>query len=260
MKSNLATRYWLLCTSFIFISTLLPCYEAFAEKAQLKTMPLWDYWYTVTAGTKSHYGYYEEKVEQKNSQIIMKVEYWKQEEEYINREDLGAVAQDDDNLSPLLFNFHSVYRTTETLIDGTIKDGRFFSARIKRGGQDLPIVQRSIPAKTFLSSLFPVWIGKKLANPPERFKEGGTINFQTFMEDNVDNGFQIQDGSLKWDKPDAFAQSSGTTKFQVRINGAPSIWWVDKQGAAVKIEMPEQKVIVNRVPKNEAKKFLDGAQ
>lgn len=228
---------------------------ALADKPQV----LWDYWYTVTAGAKTHYGYYEEKVETRNSQVLMKNEYWKQEEDYINREDLGAVSQNDETLTPLLFNFHSVYRTTETIIDGTIRDGKFFSARIKKAGKDMPIVERTLPGKTFMSSLFPVWLGKKFANPPASFKEGASLSFQTFMEDSVDNGFQIQEGSIKWDKPDEFARSTGSVKIVTKISGQPSIWWVDKQGAALKIEMPDQKVVVNRVTQSVAKKFLDTA-
>jgi hypothetical protein len=217
---------------------------------------VWDEWYTVTVSGKIHYGFYNERVELRGggSQVFLKNEFWKQEEDYINREDLGVVAEKDDKLTPLFFNFHSIYRTTETTIDGTVKDGKFLSVRAKRGGQDLPIVQRTIPSKVFFSVLFPYWLGKQLPT----LKEGETRSFATVMEDNLELAFSPMDGLIKLEKPDEIATSLHAKKIRVDSRGIRSWWWVNDLGTALRIEMPEQKVVVTRATKEIAKKFLDG--
>jgi hypothetical protein len=216
---------------------------------------LWDEWYTVMIAGKVHYGFYNERVELRDggNQVFLKNEFWKQEEDYINREDLGVVSN-SATLSPMFFNFHSIYRTTETIIDGNVKDGKFLSVRIKRGGQDLPIVQRSIPSKVFFSALFPYWLGKQLPS----MKEGDVKNFETVMEDNIELGFSPMEGQIKIEKADETARAGGLKKVRVDSRGIRSWWWVTNEGMAERIEMPEQKIVVTRSKKEIAKKFLNG--
>jgi hypothetical protein len=154
----------------------------------------------------------------------------------------------------MFFNFHSIYRTTETIIDGNVKDGKFLSVRIKRGGQDLPIVQRSIPSKVFFSALFPYWLGKQLPS----MKEGDVKNFETVMEDNIELGFSPMEGQIKIEKADETARAGGLKKVRVDSRGIRSWWWVTNEGMAERIEMPEQKIVVTRSKKEIAKKFLNG--
>jgi hypothetical protein len=155
----------------------------------------------------------------------------------------------------MFFNFHSVYRTTETVIDGNVKNGKFLTVRPKRGGKDLPIVQRSIPSKVFFSALFPVWLGKQFPT----LKIGETRRFSTIMEDNIEIAFAPTEGQIKVEKPDDFANAHHALKLRVDSRGIRTWWWIDEKGSALKIDMPEQKVLVQRVSKTEAKKFLDGA-
>jgi hypothetical protein len=227
------------------------------QNASKSATTLWDEWYTVTIAGKVHYGYYNERVELRSggSQVYLKNEFWKQEEGFINREDIGVVSENGAQLTPMFFNFHSVYRTTETIIDGNVKDGKFLSVRIKRGGEDLPIVQRTIPSKVFFSTLFPFWLGKQLPT----LKEGDIRNFETVMEDNLELGFAPMEGQIKFEKPDDFARTNGYKKIRVDSRGIRFWWWVNADGVAMKIEMPEQKIVVTRSKKETAKKFLDGA-
>jgi len=218
--------------------------------------PLWDEWYIVTIAGKVHYGFYNERVELRGggAQVFLKNEFWKQEEDYINREDLGVLAENDAKLTSMFFNFHSIYRTTETMIDGNVKDGKFLSVRIKRGGQDLPIVQRSVASTVFFSALFPYWLGRQLPT----LKEGETRSFETIMEDNVELAFSPMEGQIKLEKPDEIARANGLKKVRVDSRGIRSWWWVTPQGYATRIEMPEQKIVVTRSQKEAAKKFLNG--
>lgn len=217
---------------------------------------LWDEWYIVTIAGKVHYGFYEERVELRNggAQVFLKNEFWKQEEDYINREDLGVVSDAGALLTPMFFNFHSIYRTTETVIDGNAKDGKFLAVRIKRNGQESPIVQRTIPSKVFFSALFPYWLGKQLPS----LKVGDVRSFETVMEDNIELGFAPMEGQIKIEKPDEIAQANGLKKVRVDSRGIRSWWWVNASGMAERIEMPEQKIVVTRSTKEIAKKFLNG--
>lgn len=217
---------------------------------------LWDEWYTVMIAGKVHYGFYNERVELRNggSQVFLKNEFWKQEEDYINREDLGVVSDAGPLLTPMFFNFHSIYRTTETIIDGNARDGKFLSVRIKRNGQESPIVQRTIPSKVFLSALFPYWLGKQLPS----LKVGDIRGFETVMEDNIELAFSPMEGQIKLEKPDEIAQANGLKKVRVDSRGIRSWWWVTDAGMAERIEMPEQKIVVTRSKKEIAKKFLNG--
>ncbi len=244
--------------SFSFLALRRASARAKSEMAASKSASvLWDEWYIVTVAGKVHYGFYNDRVELRNggSQVFLKNEFWKQEEDYINREDLGVVAENTPLLTPMFFNFHSVYRTTETTIDGNVRDGKFLSVRIKRGGNELPIVQRSVPSKVFFSTLFPYWLGKQLPT----LKIGDIRNFETIMEDNIELGFSPMEGQIKLEKPDEIAQSGGLKKVRVDSRGIRSWWWVNENGVAMRIEMPEQKTVVTRSTKEAAKKFLNGA-
>jgi hypothetical protein len=156
------------------------------------------------------------------------------------------------DLNPLFFNFRSTYRNSETLVDGSVKDGKTLVVKIKRDGQALPSVTKSISKGTFFSGFFPFWISKELPV----LKEGKTVSFSTILEDDVDNGFNSESGTIRLEPADAFAKSSQTKKIAVDYRSVRSYWWSDAHGAPVKTEMPETKAVIERVTKEKAEAFL----
>src|SRR5688572_7979786 len=113
----------------LLIALLLPPPASATTEAR---KVLWDHWYTMTLNKRTHYGYYNEKVEIRGDKIHFQNTLFKKEEGFINEEQLGTVATNDARLAPLYFNFHSTYRATETNIDGSTKDG-ILSAKVRQG-------------------------------------------------------------------------------------------------------------------------------
>lgn len=213
---------------------------------------LWDEWYAVTIGAKTHYEYYNERIELKDDKYFYKSDTWKKEEDYINRESLGAFSQNNENINPLFFNFHSVYRTTETQIDGTVTD-KMLTVKIKKGDKDSPVLKKGLSSKTILSSFFPIWLGKHVAELQTK-KE---LSFYTILEDGTDPDFSTVFGKAKLLEPDDYALKSKTVRVEVALGDSKAIWWIDSRGAAVRIEMPELKTVVEKVTKAKALHFLD---
>ena len=233
-----------------------------ARRSVKKTTPapqaahkvLLDAWYTIKANGKTPYAYYNDRVEERGGKLFFQNHVWKKEEDYINEEQLGAYAQPDGNLTPLFFNFHSVYRTTETSIDGTVTDGKSFAARIRKGEQELPVVKRSVPAGTIFAVFFPVWLKMNALN----LKPGQNLAFRTILEDDLANSFALAPGRIQAEKPDPKAKASGTRLFSVDYRDARSLWWLDDQGVVARVEMPAQRVLVERVAgEAEARRFLE---
>jgi len=214
---------------------------------------LWDYWYTVSVNKVLHYEYYNDHVELKKDRLVFLNHAWKQEEDYINEEQLGVFAQNDVDLSPLFFNFHSTYRSIETSIDGNVKDGKELTVRVRKGNTELPAIKKMVPHKTFFSELFPIWLGNRLST----FKTGQVYSFLTILEDNLESEFQTIDGQVRIEQPDDFAIKTHTVKLTVNYREMKSLWWVEASGAPMRIEMPLQKTIVQRVTKDAAQKFFD---
>ena len=213
---------------------------------------LWDSWYTVLVGGKVKYAYYNEKVEMKGDRVHFQTRMWKQEEGFINEENMGAFALNDTNLTHLFFNFRSTYRSTETQIDGPVGKDQHLSVRVQRGSQSMPPIRRRILDKPFFSVFFPVWVGKQLANHPQ----GKTVSFSAILEDNLDMSFRSVPGNIRQDAPDDFSRKSGTKKFIVNHRDLASVWWVKDNGMPVRIQMPSQKTLIQMVPQGEAEKFL----
>jgi len=211
---------------------------------------LWDAWYTVTVSDSQHYGYYNDHVETKDGKVMFKNQFWKNEEGFINEESLGTFS-DATTLAPLFFNFRSVYRTTETQIDGTV-NGNELSVKTVRGGKELPIVRRALPPRTIFSAVFPVWLARKL---PE-LKVDAHASFMTILEDNVEQQFNTVSGLARLEKPDEYAKKTGSKKIHVLYRDLASEWYFDDKGVPVRINMNGQKTRINRVSREEAEKFL----
>ncbi|MDR3607439.1 MAG: hypothetical protein P4M08_08665 [Oligoflexia bacterium] len=231
-----------------------PAHAASSPKAQANV--LWDQWYTILVKRgNSHYSYYHELVERTKGRIHFQNDVWKKEEDYINRESLGAFAEDNDSLSPLFYNYRATFRSTETVIDGNVEivDGsKFFVAKARSKGADLPDVKKSLNRKAFFEVFFPVWLGKHLAE----MKEGHGVSFSTIMEDDLEHDFQLEEGTARLEKPDAIATQTHTHKISVTYRSMPSIWWITDKGYAERIEMPAQELIIERVPREKAESFF----
>ncbi len=211
--------------------------------------PKWDHWYTVTILPSTPYAYYRETIESPNGRLHFKTQMWKQEEGYINEEQLGAFALDNEILTPLFFNFHSTYRTSELMIDGTANESQL-KIRIKKDGADKPVITKVMPSKTIFSSLFPVWLRKQL------LKKQTSGSFLAVLEDNESIGFSAVSGSYKMVENDDFSKSSGSTRIEVNFSDNKSYWYLDSNGSPIRIEMPAQKTRVERVTEAKAKSFF----
>ena len=150
-------------------------------EAAPKESKLWDEWFTIRVLPNKRYGYYHEKVTRIDDKIRYQEESWKSEEGFINEEQIGAFAQDDEDLTPLFFNFRSVYRATESLIDGNVKDWHL-TVRIKRNGKEEPLIKKGIAKHTILSTHFPIWIHRHVGE----LQPGKTKSFSAILEDNLE--------------------------------------------------------------------------
>jgi hypothetical protein len=145
------------------------------------------------------------------------------------------------------------------VIDGnveTTEGSRFFTAKARSRGADLPVVKKGLPRRTFFEVFFPVWLGRHLAN----VKEGHSISFSTLMEDDLEHDFSVEEGTVQLEKPDAIATKTHTRKVSVNYRNMPSIWWVTDKGYAERIEMPAQELVIERVPRAAAEAFLNSAR
>ncbi len=220
---------------------------------------IWDHWYTVTVNKTLRYQYYNERMSQigtgAGGKVHLQNKVWKKEEDFINEEHLGVFSAlppaGAREIIPLFYNFYSTYRNTETKIDGTVKDG-VLSVMIKQGDKVSPVIKKTIPKTAFFSTFFPYWLGKNLKS----MVIGKTQNFSSILEDNIEVGFSPVSGTARLEKSDAYADQTKTKKITVDFRGVRSIWWVDAQGAAVKIDNSSQQAIIQRVKKEEAEKFL----
>jgi hypothetical protein len=222
---------------------------AFAKAPKI----LWDTWYTMTIGKDLHYEYQNDHVEIKDNRIFFQNRVWKKEEGFINEEQLGEYAENNADLSPLFFNFHSTYRGQETKIDGTITGGKTLTVKATRAGQELPLIKKSIPSKVLLSELFPIWLGLHL----KEVKVGQSKSFLTVLEDAIDTGFALESGSFRMEKPDDFAKKTDTLKLLVNYRGQETHWWVKLSGEAVRVEVPAEHAVMQAVEKSVAEKFLE---
>lgn len=226
--------------AFIYLFILFYPNSLLSEE---KSKILWDEWYTVTIENQTHYGYYHDKVEILDHRIFFQNHYWKKEEGFINEEHLGAYSENTSDLKPLIFNFHTQYRTTAMTIDGSLSDGNLMTLKIKKGQEEGPSFKKSLPKKLILAIFFPVWLGKNLST----FKPGVNYPFKTLLEDGADPNFNPVSGWVRLEK---------TKKITVNYRNNLSTWTVDKKGMPLKIEMPTQKVTVQKVSEKVAKGFL----
>jgi hypothetical protein len=219
-----------------------------------KTKQLWDTWYTVSIGGILPYGYYHDKVEEKDGKMAFQNQYWKKEEGFLNEEQLVSFSENSPALTPLLFSFKSTYRGSTIDIDGTF-NGKNLSVKIRKDKADSPKIERSISSGVFLSSQFPIWIGKNIS----RFKPGKRESFSAILEDNVDRKYQPVSGHLVLSEPNDYAKKTSTQKIDVEYNDQKSVWYVYPSGETNRIEIqsgPGTEILVQKASEAEARRFL----
>ena len=223
------------------------------ETAQsTKNTVLWDAWYTVKVGggaaKPSHYAYYNDHVElQPGNRVFYQNRFWKREEGYVNEESLGALAINDDEVSPLFFNFQSNYRLSSLKIDGAATGGEL-TVRAHQGATDLPPVRRALQKKVIFSVFFPVWLSKRY---PE-MKVGQTVGFNTVLEDGLDQQWGTVSGFFRMENPDEFAKKTQSRKVFVHYRDQDSSWYILPSGVPVKIEMPKLGTLIEKVDSKDA--------
>ena len=212
-----------------------------------------DGWYTITAFPKMHYAYYSEHIELKKGRLYYQSHMWKKEEGFLNEEELGAFAENNEALTPLFYNYHATYRTTETTIDGNVKEGNKLFVKVRRGDGEMPLIRKIVSKRAFFSAFFAVWLKRQL-NTAHLNKN---MNFLTILEDSIDVGFKTVPGHARLMPLDEYARKTETRRFAVEYHDMKSIWWVDKSGEALRIDMPAQKIVIERVSKAKAEAFLN---
>lgn len=237
---------------YLFIALPFLSLSVLADEAPPpKTQMLWDSWYTVTLNGKVPYGYYHDRVEKKDGKIAFKNEFWKKEEGYINEEKLVVFAEDNQELTPVLFNFQSNYRNSKMDIDGNVKD-RNLIVKPRKDGNELAVIKRNLSKGTFFSSLFPIWAGKRFST----LKEGKLTSFSTILEDNLDKGYAPVSGNFRLEKADEFGTKNSAKKLSVNYQDRKSTWYLGPQGETIKILMHDQNAVVEKVSESVARKFL----
>lgn len=222
-----------------------------AQAKDSSTQLLWNSWYTMTVGEKMHYGYYNDKVEKKEGKIAYQNQLWKTEEGFTNEERVVSFAKDNSNLTPLLFNFLGTYRDSELSIDGTF-EGTKLKIKARRNKQNLTPMESSVSSKAFLSTVFQVWIGRNLKD----LIVGKRKSFTTLFEDALDTRYASINGAITLEEPDEFAKKSGTKKISVELSDVKSRWYVLATGEAVRVEKPDQHLVIEKKTEAEARRFL----
>lgn len=239
----------------VFLSILFSAVQA-TPLAHAASNPnlIFDAWYTINAEKNIPYGYYHDRLEKKGDRLYYQSHIWKKEEQFTNEEQLGLYAQDDQNLKPLIYNFRSLYRTTETVIDGTVNERNLFKVSAKQGNNPLPPFQRTLPSKIIFSTFFPIWIQRNFTATDV----GKTKSLMTIYEDSYDTRFETKSGTVKLEPDDKFAKQNQAKKFSVTIAGQKSTWYLDTKGVPLKILMHANNVMIQRSTEAQAKKHLGG--
>ncbi len=205
----------------------------------------------MTIGGKTAFGYYNDRVEKRDGKFAYQNQLWKMEEGFINKERVVSFGKDDADVSPILFNFIANYRDSEFSIDGTLT-GRELSVKARRGKENLKPILVNVPSKVFLSTLFQVWIGKRLA----AMKTGSRLSFSTLFEDAIETRYASIAGSATLEADDDFSKKSGTRKLKVDLAGTKTTWYLLPSGEAVRIEKPDQNLLIEKKSEAEARRFL----
>jgi hypothetical protein len=87
-------------------------------------------------------------------------------------------------------------------------------------------------------------------------KVGKRMSFSTIFEDALDSRYETQHGNLTLEKEDEYSKKTGTKKLLIELAGLKSTWYVLPSGEAVRVEKPDQKLVIERKTEAEARRFL----
>lgn len=237
-------------SSLVFALLLLSGFLHAEEKETGKV--LWDSWYTIKVYDNIPFSYYNERVEDRGDQLHFQQKMWKKEKDSVIEEHIGLFSKNNDELTPVLFNFfRSNGPGSELIIDGTLNEKNALHLKL-RESTNIKTWNKQLPKDTFLATFFPVWISKHW----NQFKIGKKINFKAIVEDSFQNDYPISPGWVKLEKEDKFSKANKAKKFTVRFRDASSTWWVKPSGQMLQMEMPEQSALVEISTEDKAKEFL----
>ncbi len=230
---------------FLFILWILLPIRAHAEV-------LWDNWYTVSEhGTPV--SYYNEKAEIVGDRAKIQVNTWIKEGQKIKSENLGASAKNTTLLEPLFYNFRTQVEGVEKIVDGTVSDkGKVFSVKTKVGAKASRPLRAEMLPKLILSSFFPLWVHKNY----KRINGVQPIEFQSIVEDQVEDQVPVVKGTAYEMREDDFAKATHTRKLRIEFNRIVAIWWVTPKGDAIQIQLPALEKVVKKTDRAKAEASL----
>jgi hypothetical protein len=223
-----------------------------SSAAGLKPDLKWDHWYTVKVNGKVPFAYYHEKTQTVSGRTHLELEIFKKEEGFLNQENLGLFAQNDEAVTPLFYNYRMTFKNSETILDGTLDSAQYLNIKIRKNGSELPVVKKHLPANVIFSYMFPIWVAKRLPTlTPNHY-----VGFQAINEEQIEQQFPIVSGKLMLEPEDAFAKSHKAKKVSMIYEDMPSVWWLAKDGSAIRIVRGENQLVIDQVSKEQAHKFL----
>lgn len=236
-------KYLVFILNGIFISTY-----AYADASD-KVM--WDAWYTIKTDRGSPVGYYNDHVELKGDRVYFQNKIVRKEGDYLNEESLGAYSKNDEAVTPVMFNFRKVFIKSEAVVDATIENGKTVKATITNPKGTQQAQKEVLPKGSILSTMFPVWLGKKL--PQMASKKKTTATFIALLEDATEGKFETVSGNIIVTKADEFSKSSHTIKVLTTFGGRKSTWYVEATGMPVKIEFNQDHLVALKCTQGDAR-------
>ncbi len=220
-----------------------------------------DLWYTVSQQEKGALiplQYYNEKIERRtDGKFRVQNDVFVREGAETFEQHLGAVAGAPPELRPDSFNFIQTSKDPllSLFITGNYKPDQSALIVVKRGAsQDATEIKIQKHQKgTFLEVFFPLWLSRELKS----LRQGQSVGFDTIFEDDLEGKFKSQRGMVRLDASDDYAKKNNAKKITVNLRSIPTVWWVDSDGHALKIENPSKNSIAERVPKEKALRFFD---
>jgi len=234
---------------FFFCALALVSVTALAKGPSGAATVLNDAWYVMQAGNLP-WGYFHEKIEQRDGRYSYRYEMYKQEKGKIYQENIGAIAESD--LTPVAFNLNKAGEgATEMINAAYTKDKVSGILNIEVKGARLAQLKRHIPPGTIFEVFFPVWIKQHWGE----LTPGKKGRVQVFTEDAPNRDFIS--------KP-AYYEVKGTNtaekclELQVELAGIKADWCITSNGELVTLEVPRRQVSVRKVANEKAAKAFLG--
>lgn len=217
---------------------------------QEKEVLLFEEWYQIIINKKDKIAYYSDRVSKVGKHIRFKHSLWKNEEGYMNREELSSFSEDNKELTPAFFNLFEKYRESETTTDGTFQNSNTIHITVKKLGEKPNKIEKNTRKNSIFSLFFPLWIAKNM----DSMKGSTAHSVNVFVEDGKTSPSRQESATATLVPQDDFAKKTDSHKFIIKFLGQESTWWLKKNGMLEKIEMPAKNAEVIRVNATEAQK------